>query len=74
LLLDSLPRRVVGRSVRSHLGKELSIAAVDRVLLEGGAPKTFSITATENATTLTTTIKKLRGNHPTVSMSGKRDD
>ncbi len=74
VLLDLFSRRVVGWSVRPHLGQELAIAALDRALYERGVPEGLLHHSDRGCQyTSNDYQKKLKGNHLTVSMSGKGD-
>lgn len=74
VLLDLFSRRVVGWSVRPHLGQELAIAALDRALFERGVPEGLLHHSDRGCQyTSNDYQKKLKGNHLTVSMSGKGD-
>jgi transposase InsO family protein len=72
VLLDLFSRRVVGWSVRPHLGQELAIAALDRALFERGVPEGLLHHSDRGCQyTSKDYQKKLKGNRLTVSMSGK---
>jgi len=74
VLLDLFSRRVVGWSVRPHLGQELAIAALDRALFERGVPEGLLHHSDRGCQyTSNEYQKKLKGNHLTVSMSRKGD-
>ena len=74
VLLDLFSRRVVGWSVRPHLGQELAIAVLDRALFERGVPEGLLHHSDRGCQyTSNDYQKKLKGNHLTVSMSGKGD-
>ena len=74
VLLELFSRRVVGWSVRPHLGQELAIAALDRALFERGVPEGLLHHSDRGCQyTSNDYQKKLKGNHLTVSMSGKGD-
>ena len=72
VLLDLFSRRVVGWAVRSHLGQELAIAALDRALYERGAHEGL-LHHTDRGCQYTSNDyqKKLEDNCLTVSMSRK---
>ena len=74
VLLDLFSRRVVGWSVRPHLGQELAIAALDRALYERDVPEGLLHHSDRGCQyTSNEYQKKLKGNHLTVSMSRKGD-
>lgn len=72
VLLDLFSRRVVGWAVRSHMGQELAIAALDRALYERGHHEGL-LHHTDRGCQYTSNDyqKKLTDNGLTVSMSGK---
>lgn len=74
VLLDLFSRRVVGWSVRPHLGQELAIAALDRALYERGVPEGLLHHSDRGCQYTSNDYQnKLKGNHLTASMSGKGD-
>ena len=74
VLLDLFSRRVVGWSVRPHLGQELAIAALDRALFERGVPEGLLHHSDRGCQYTSNDYQnRLKGNHLTASMSGKGD-
>lgn len=74
VLLDLYSRRVVGWAVRSHLGQELAIAALDRALYERGSHEGLLHHSDRGCQyTSTDYQKRLKKNGLTVSMSRKGD-
>lgn len=74
VLLDLYSRRVVGWAVRSHLGQELAIAALDRALYERGRPEGLVHHSDRGCQYTSTDYQgKLKKSGLTVSMSRKGD-
>jgi len=74
VLLDLFSRRVVGWSVRPHLGQELAIAALDRALYERDVPEGLLHHSDRGCQYTSNDYQnRLKGNHLTASMSGKGD-